>query len=63
MEAMFNRYAQAGDWKAGFAAVNLTRNDAVLLAAAIIWYHGAVPIVRMNRARHYNVSSPGYAAW
>ncbi len=58
---------EAADWKDGFTAENLGFEDAARLAAAIVWYHGAVPVIEgpvaWSRTVTYKVTSPGYAAW
>ncbi len=59
----FERH-QAADWKDGFTAENLPLTEATRLAAAIIWYHGAVPVISAyRRDTTYTVTTPGYAAW
>lgn len=58
---------EGADWKDGFGAGGLNFEEATLLAAAIVWYPGAVPVVEgpvaWTLTPTYTVTLPGYAAW
>jgi len=54
MRSVFEQHEDKADWKNPFVAT-VSPEDMNLLVAAVIWFHGATPLVVGNK-----VATPGY---